>query len=619
MSIKNVHSFHIPVMGTAFTIDAPLKIGRFGVSSVISIGDDELCEDMRSFYAEKHNESFEPIQKFDEDCRARRITAYLDLVDKLLRQQMDVLRQEAFDKGSDITKYFELLADDSSLKKEYLDMVNLADGPEKVAVQDKLRVAVTAGDIDVNIMTKLDRLNYGQDGKLLPEKFSDALSALRGYANSVLDSSIVFSAGFNRRLYAYCSQFDDFFPDDTGHIKKRIILKVSDFRSSGIQGRFLAKKGLWVSEHRIESGLNCGGHAFATDGLLLGPILQEFKEQRVQLGQDLFGVANQALANLNRPLFPRVPYTRVTVQGGLGTANEQEFVLKYYGMDGTGWATPFLLVPEVTTLDDDMRVHLSKAGRKDLYLSGVSPLGVPFNTVRGTQGEVQKIDRVKAERPGSPCPKGFLVSNTEFTKKPVCTASIFYQKRKIKELDALNVPKAAYDEMFDAIVDKTCLCEDLAAGALKQSNLENKRPLAPTVCPGPNLAYFSKISSLKEMVGHIYGKLTLLNDTYRSNFFLNELKLYVQYLEKEIRKVLHNPSKKQIKYLVDFSKNLQEGIGYYQLLLPEFFNESSKYKEAMKDDLAALKKDLDDLVKNHYEAVFSDTDGLVVSASVLVS
>ena len=47
MTYSPVHTFHIPVMGTAFTIDTPIKVARFGISSVMSIGDDELCETMR--------------------------------------------------------------------------------------------------------------------------------------------------------------------------------------------------------------------------------------------------------------------------------------------------------------------------------------------------------------------------------------------------------------------------------------------------------------------------------------------------------------------------------------------------------------------------------------------
>jgi hypothetical protein len=49
------------------------------------------------------------------------------------------------------------------------------------------------------------------------------------------------------------------FSDSEDKLNKKIILKVSDFRSAMIQGTF-GKKKVWVSEYRIESGLNCGGH-----------------------------------------------------------------------------------------------------------------------------------------------------------------------------------------------------------------------------------------------------------------------------------------------------------------------------------------------------------------------
>jgi len=34
---NNPHSFHVPVMGIAFTIDTPIKIAKYGISSVISL------------------------------------------------------------------------------------------------------------------------------------------------------------------------------------------------------------------------------------------------------------------------------------------------------------------------------------------------------------------------------------------------------------------------------------------------------------------------------------------------------------------------------------------------------------------------------------------------------
>jgi hypothetical protein len=47
MEENKVHTFHIPVMGLAFSIDTPVKVARFGISSVVSIVDDVLIEQMR--------------------------------------------------------------------------------------------------------------------------------------------------------------------------------------------------------------------------------------------------------------------------------------------------------------------------------------------------------------------------------------------------------------------------------------------------------------------------------------------------------------------------------------------------------------------------------------------
>lgn len=93
--------------------------------------------------------------------------------------------------------------------------------------------------------------------------------------------------------------FKDFYPNEKGELKKQIILKISDYRFALIQGKFLAKKGLWVSEFRMESGLNCGGHAFATDGLLMGPILEEFKQHRDESKATLFELYAAALKEKN--------------------------------------------------------------------------------------------------------------------------------------------------------------------------------------------------------------------------------------------------------------------------------------------------------------------------------
>lgn len=49
-SIKN-HTFHIPVMGLAFTIDSPIKVARFGIDSVMSIVEYNLLEMARDQYS----------------------------------------------------------------------------------------------------------------------------------------------------------------------------------------------------------------------------------------------------------------------------------------------------------------------------------------------------------------------------------------------------------------------------------------------------------------------------------------------------------------------------------------------------------------------------------------
>ena len=40
-------------MGLAYTIDSPIRVAHFGISSVISIVDDELIEKMNAFYSKK--------------------------------------------------------------------------------------------------------------------------------------------------------------------------------------------------------------------------------------------------------------------------------------------------------------------------------------------------------------------------------------------------------------------------------------------------------------------------------------------------------------------------------------------------------------------------------------
>jgi hypothetical protein len=120
------HTFHIPVMGTGFTIDTPLRVARYGISSVVSLVDDILIEQMRKFHSQRWGLPFSPIAAAEEDSRARRITAYLDLMGELLARQVEQLQASPFEPGSEITRYYDLLPE-SELKQDYRDMLSAGD------------------------------------------------------------------------------------------------------------------------------------------------------------------------------------------------------------------------------------------------------------------------------------------------------------------------------------------------------------------------------------------------------------------------------------------------------------------------------------------------------------
>lgn len=587
-----LHTFHIPVLGLGYSVDTPIKVSPFGISSVSSIVDDVMIERMRQYHTLQEGETYVPIQPDEDDFRSRRITAYLNLMDRIIDHKFNDLQTQPFETGTDITRYFELLPETSLLKIRYSEMLQLPEGPERTVLENELRNNLQKGAIDVNIMSKVDKLNKNAFGESMGDEFSDASAALRGFANSTLQSSLVLSAGMNPRLYNYLEQFSAFYPDSNGDFSKKIILKVSDFRSAFIQAKFLAKKGIWVSEFRIESGLNCGGHAFATDGYLLGPILDEFKEKRREMTMELFGLYQAGLSARGLQM-ERIPEIRITVQGGIGTATENQFLLDYYQVDATGWGSPFLLVPEVTNVDDETLKDLAEADTSDYYVSNSSPLGVLFNNFRKSSAEKERLARIAKGRPGSPCKKKYLVSNTEFTAEPICTASREYQNLKIKQLQSLNLNEEEYQEKFNAVTEKLCLCEGLSTSTLvKHHLLKPRESKAVSVCPGPNLAWFSKIYTLDEMVSHIYGKVNLLNNVERPNMFINELNLYVEHYRKDLEMHLKEFTDKKQKYLSKFRDQLLAGIEYYKGLVPEIAKTTCALQEEMLNQLKSVELNL---------------------------
>ena len=568
MNQRTAHTFHIPVMGLSYTIDSPIKVARFGISSVVSIMEDHLIEIMREHYCRNTGRHYEPITKKAPNYRAKRITAYLNLMNTIITEQMQKMQTEAFVEGNEIVQYFEMLPDDSTLKKSYLNMVQCTDEEERLAIQNHLRTQLAPGSILVNIMTKVDQDTRNKQGNIIPDG-SDAVTALCGYINSSLDhSAIVFSAGMNPRLYTYLEKVDAFDPDENLQFRKKIVIKVSDYRSALIQGKFLAKKGIWVSEFRIESGLNCGGHAFASDGFLLGPILEEFKSKRQELIDGIFELYKTAISQkLGREL-SQSPAVDITVQGGIGTFEEDAFLRANYDVASTGWGTPFLLVPEATTVDEHTLNLLIKAKEQDLVLSNSSPLGVRFHYLRGTTADIEKQTRIVNGKPGSPCPEKLLSFNTEFTKEPICTASHKYQNLKLKQLKTMELPEAEFKKQQSIVLEKECLCIGLSnSAALAHGVTFLEKYQAVNICPGPNIVNFSKVVSLKTMIDHIYGRTNLVNNPNRPHMFMAEMKLYLNYLKEQlISKYAELEDRKTKNYFRSFIGNLADAIVYYQNL-----------------------------------------------------
>lgn len=557
------HTFHVPVMGIGFTIDTPIRLAPLGLDSAISLVNQDALEAARAKHCRLRLLPYEHIPSESTDARARRITAYLNLVDELVRKDLERIRQSSFEDPGGISRYFRLLPSASPSRQRYDAAQALPDGEERDRARAALRALVVPGTIGVNIMTKVDG-SLDAKGESRGEHGSEAQSALRGFAESTLAGTLILSAGANPGLFAYLSQFDDFFPDASGIVKKTITLKVSDFRSAHVQGRMLARRGLWVSEYRIESGLNCGGHAFPTEGVLMGPILAEFQSRRAELSEGLFDAYKKGLLarGLGEPA--SVPQVCISAQGGIGTALEDQFLREHFGLDKTGWGSPFLMVPEVVTLDEPTLTSLVKAKKEDIALSWSSPLGVRFWWLKTCASEVARVERIKSGHPGSVCTARHLALNTEYGKIPLCPGSRAYQKRKKAELDP-NHPD--YDLLVERLQAPACICVDLTGSYLASTDEAASTP-PPAICPGPNIINFQAERSLEEMVDHIYGRANILTRSDRPHMFAREAQLYLEIMDEELGLLGTALAVRKEKDLSKTLDGLQAGFDFYRGMAP---------------------------------------------------
>ncbi|MDO9615266.1 MAG: hypothetical protein Q7J86_12180, partial [Bacteroidota bacterium] len=117
---------------------------------------------------------------------------------------------------------------------------------------------------------------------------------------------------------------------------------------------------------------------------------------------------------------------------------------------------------------------------------------------------------------------------------------------------------------------------------------------AVSICPGPNLAYFSSLYSLKRMVDHIYGRTNVMERTDRPNFFVKEINMYIDYLGGKLEETVKPVTDKQKKYFVTFYDNMEKGVEYYKQLFLNYKTQldDSTSKNNLMQDLENMKMEL---------------------------
>jgi hypothetical protein len=117
---------------------------------------------------------------------------------------------------------------------------------------------------------------------------------------------------------------------------------------------------------------------------------------------------------------------------------------------------------------------------------------------------------------------------------------------------------AEKEKMRNKVINKACLCEHLGNGALIALGIVEPTNSPQAICPGPNIAWFKKLYTLKEMVDHIYGRGESLVPPERPHMFAKEIEMYVDYYEKLVGRCGFTDM--EIKKLREFKTNLENGM-----------------------------------------------------------
>ena len=171
---------------------------------------------------------------------------------------------------------------------------------------------------------------------------------------------------------------------------------------------------------------------------------------------------------------------------------------------------------------------------------------------------------------------------------PLCTASRTYAKRKVEHLPTEGFSPDQLAARMNTILSRACVCHELSGGVTRIYDIHPS--VVALVCPGPNIADFSRTMSLDEMVGHIYGRVNIMTRTDRPHIFIRELSIYAEYLRTQLNVFALGLSDNTVQYFQDFKDNLLAGISYYEQLAAKGVCDLT---ETIVADLASARKEIE--------------------------
>ncbi len=95
------------------------------------------------------------------------------------------------------------------------------------------------------------------------------------------------------------------------------------------------------------------------------------------------------------------------------------------------------------------------------------------------------------------------------------------------------------------------------------------------------------------MVDHIYGRRNVMDGfKKRPHLFINELRLYIQYLRDCFNQLSGMIKDKELVYWTEFKENLLKGIEYYKSIAGCLIEEVNGRRQEFLADLASAEEEL---------------------------